>query len=246
MWYDIMSAISDLVMAAFAVIAGIYAKGQYDEAKQQRELALRQEQEARRQEAKQDELALRQQQEAQRQELKHERELLKANNRAVFRDRQREIAHVEAFAVKNGREYAVELSVPTEASIYEVRVWVQWPDEDFSYDNAVGNRDSGRSGNPHVAPGKKTSWRMLRPGNWRVGTTEKRFPWTQPERVNGDASAWKPVFADQRHEVVELEFTDCYGNKWRRRYGKNKDGQYVQSFVLIAAREPELADYVEV
>ena len=52
-----VSAISNLVMAAFAVIAGIYAKGQYDEAKQQRELALRQEQEERRKEAKQDELA---------------------------------------------------------------------------------------------------------------------------------------------------------------------------------------------
>ncbi|WP_288439890.1 hypothetical protein [uncultured Bifidobacterium sp.] len=43
MWYDVVSAISNLVMAAFAVIAGIYAKGQYDEAKHQRELALRQE-----------------------------------------------------------------------------------------------------------------------------------------------------------------------------------------------------------
>ena len=148
MWYDIMSAVSNLVMAAFAVIAGIYAKGQYDEAKQQRELALRQE-------AKQDELALRQQQEAQCQELKHEQELLKANNRALFLERQREIAHVEAFAVKNGREYAVELSVPTEASIYEVRVWAQWPDEDFLYDNAAGNRDSSLSSNPHVARGRK-------------------------------------------------------------------------------------------
>lgn len=56
MWYDVVSAISNLVMAAFAVIAGIYAKGQYDEAKQQRELALRQEQEEHRKEAKQDEL----------------------------------------------------------------------------------------------------------------------------------------------------------------------------------------------
>ena len=238
MWYDVVSAISNLVMAAFAVIAGIYAKGQYDEAKHQRELALRQEQEERRKEAKQDELALQQQQQ-------HERELIEARNRALFLERQREIAHVEAFAVKNGREYAVELSVPTEASIYEVRVWAQWPDEDFLYDNAAGNRDSSRSSNPHVAPGKKTCWRMLRPGNWRVGTTEKRFPWTQPERVNGDASAWKPVFADRQHEVVELEFTDCYGNKWRRCYGRNKEGQYVQSFVLIAAKEPELADYVE-
>lgn len=43
MWYDVVSAISNLVMAAFAVIAGIYAKGQHDEDKQQRELALRQE-----------------------------------------------------------------------------------------------------------------------------------------------------------------------------------------------------------
>ena len=190
MWYDVVSAISNLVMAAFAVIAGIYAKGQYDEAKQQRELALRQEQEERRKEAKQDELALQEQQQ-------HERELIEAHNRALFLERQREIAHVEAFAVKSGRNYAVELSVPTEASIYEVRVWAQWPDEDFLYDNAAGNRDSSRSSNPHVAPGKKTCWRMLRPGNWRVGTTEKRFPWTQPERVNGDASAWKPVFADR-------------------------------------------------
>ena len=41
--YDVVSAISNLVMAAFAVIAGIYAKGQHDEDKQQRELALRQE-----------------------------------------------------------------------------------------------------------------------------------------------------------------------------------------------------------
>ena len=40
---DVVSAISNLVMAAFAVIAGIYAKGQHDEDKQQRELALRQE-----------------------------------------------------------------------------------------------------------------------------------------------------------------------------------------------------------
>lgn len=116
MWYDVVSAISNLVMAAFAVIAGIYAKGQYDEAKQQRELALRQEQEERRKEAKQDELALQEQQQ-------HERELTEARNRALFLDRQREIAHVEAFAVKNGGNYAVELSVPTEASIYEVRVW---------------------------------------------------------------------------------------------------------------------------
>lgn len=238
MWYDVVSAISNLVMAAFAVIAGIYAKGQYDEAKQQRELALRQEQEERRKEAKQDELALQEQQQ-------HERELAEARNRTLFLDRQREIAHVEAFAVKNGGNYAVELSVPTEASIYEVRVWAQWPDEDFSYGNATGNRDSSRNGNPHVAPGKKTSWRMIRPGNWRVDTTEKRFPWTQPECINGDASAWKPVYADMRHEVVELEFTDCYGNKWRRCYGRNKEGQYVQSFVLIAAKEPELADYVE-
>lgn len=60
-----------------------------------------------------------------------------------------------------------------------------------------------------------------------------------------NASAWKPVFADRRHEVVELEFTDCYGNKWRRCYGRNKEGQYVQSFVLIAVKEPELSDYVE-
>ena len=37
MWYDVVSAISNLVMA------GIYAKGQHDEDKQQRELALRQE-----------------------------------------------------------------------------------------------------------------------------------------------------------------------------------------------------------
>ena len=206
MWYDLVRAISNLVMAAFAVIAGIYAKGQYDEAKQQRELALRQEQEERRKEAKQDELALQQQQQ-------HERELIEAHNRALFLERQREIAHVEAFAVKNGRNYAVELSVPTEASIYEVRVRAQWPDEDFLYDNAAGNRDSSRSSNPHVATGKKTCWRMLHPGNWRVGTTEKRFPWTQPERVNGDTSAWKPVFADRQHEVVELEFTDCYGSK---------------------------------
>lgn len=238
MWYDVVSAISNLVMAAFAVIAGIYAKGQYDEAKQQREPALRQEQEERRKEAKQDELALQEQQQ-------HERELTEARNRALFLDRQREIAHVEAFAVKNGGNYAVELSVPTEASIYEVRVWAQWPNEDFSYGNATGNRDSSRNGNPHVAPGKKTSWRMIRPGDWRVDTTEKRFPWTQPERINGDASAWKPVYADMRHEVVELEFTDCYGNKWRRCYGRNKEGQYVQSFVLIAAKERELADYVE-
>ena len=43
MWYDVVSAISNLVMAAFAVSAGIYAKGQHDEDKQQRELALRQE-----------------------------------------------------------------------------------------------------------------------------------------------------------------------------------------------------------
>ena len=79
MWYDVVSAISNLVMAAFAVIAGIYAKGQYDEAKQQRELALRQEQEERRKEAKQDELALQQQQ--------HERELIEAHNRALFLER---------------------------------------------------------------------------------------------------------------------------------------------------------------
>ena len=236
MWYDVVSAISNLVMAAFAVIAGIYAKGQYDEAKQQRELALRQEQEERRKEAKQDELALQQQQQ-------HERELIEARNRALFLERQREIAHVEAFAVKNGGNYAVELSVPTEASIYEVKVWAQWPDEDFSYDNAAGNRDSSRDGNPHVAPGKNRPWRMIRPGNWLVSTTHT-YPWTQPEPVSADASAWTPVYADEQHKVVELEFTDCYGNKWRRCYGRNKEGQYVQSFVLIAAQEPELADYV--
>ena len=53
------------------------------------------------------------------------------------------------------------------------------------------------------------------------------------------------LVAHGAHEVVELEFTDCYGNKWRRCYGRNKEGQYVQSFVLIAAKERELADYVE-
>lgn len=238
MWYDVVSAISNLVMAAFAVIAGIYAKGQYDEAKQQRELALRQEQEERRKEAKQDELALQQQQQ-------HERELIEAHNRALFLERQREIAHVEAFAVKNGRNYAVELSVPTEASIYEVRVWAQWHDTEFAYGHGTGNRDACRNGNPHVAPSKSRPWRMIRPGNWLVGTTRTRYPWTQPEPVAANALAWKPVYADRQHEVVELEFTDCYGNKWRRRYGKNKDGQYVQSFVLNAAREPELADDVE-
>lgn len=220
MWYDVVSAISNLVMAAFAVIAGIYAKGQYDEAKQQRELALQQQQQ-------------------------HERELIEARNRALFLERQREIAHVEAFAVKNGGNYAVELSVPTEASIYEVKVWAQWPDENFSYGNAARNRDSSRDGNPHVAPGKDRPWRMIRPGNWLVSTTHT-YPWTQPEPVSADASAWTPVYADERHKVVELEFTDCYGNKWRRCYGRNKEGrQYVQSFVLIAAKEPELKQIME-
>ena len=176
MWCDVVSAISNLVMAAFAVIAGIYAKGQYDEAKHQRELALRQEQEERRKEAKQDELALQQQQQ-------HERELIETRNRALFLERQREIAHVEAFAVKNGRNYAVELSVPTEASIYEVRVWAQWPDTEFAYGHGIGNRDACRNGNPHVAPSKSRPWRMIRPGNWQVGTTRTRYPWTQPEPV---------------------------------------------------------------
>ena len=238
MWYDVVSAISNLVMAAFAVIAGIYAKGQYDQAKQQRELALRQEQEEHRKEAKQDELALQQQQQ-------HEQELVEARNRALFLERQREIAHVEAFAVKNGRNYAVELSVPTEASIYEVRVWAQWPDAEFACGHGTGNRDACRNGNPHVAPGKNRPWRMIRPGNWLVNTAHARYPWTQPEPVSADASAWKPVYADEQHEVVELEFTDCYGNKWRRCYGRNEEGQYVQSFVLIAAKERELTSYVE-
>lgn len=239
MWYDIISACSDLVMAIAAIIALVYAIREYRIAKEQKENAQRQEE-------KQDELRAEQRE-------RHDREKAEAKRRETFLDRKREIAHVEAFAVNNGGEHAIELSVPTEASIYEVKVWAQWPDEEFRRDCGINgsryNRDDTRDGSPHVAPGRRNPWRMIRPGRWLVRTDpDSRFPWEHPVPLRNDDQDWVPEYVSDisksKYRVVELEFTDCYGDKWRRCYGAVPDGAYASDVMLVAAGDEDMREFV--
>lgn len=46
------------------------------------------------------------------------------------------------------------------------------------------------------------------------------------------------------HQVTEIEFTDCYGNTWRRRYNTSATETYAAAFELTYANEEELENFV--
>ena len=238
-WCDAVSAIGNVVMALTALAALIFAGIQCRD-------SLRQQRWAEEQEAKQDAREL------ERRE-RHDLELRESRNREVFRDRQREISHVEAFAVmqrcsgdsgKPQFQYGIELSVPTEASIFDVRLWVRWVESDFSQKPRCRTGAGGDGKEKcYAVPGVSHPWRMVRPGNWliRPATT---YPWTHPQPLPSD-SDWMSIYSTtDEHQVTEIEFTDCYGNTWRRRYNTSATETCAAAFELTYANEEELENFV--
>ncbi|GAA0640074.1 hypothetical protein [Bifidobacterium pullorum] len=238
-WCDAVSAIGNVVMALTALAALIFAGIQCRDSlrQQRRDEELERKQDEREVEARE----------------RHDRELRESRNREVFRDRQREISHVEAFAVMQRRsgdsgkpqfQYGIELSVPTEASIFDVRLWVRWVESEFTQAPRcrAGAGDDGK-GKCYAVPGVSHPWRMVRPGNWLIRPAST-YPWTHPQPLPSD-SDWISIYSTKdEHQVIEIEFTDCYGNTWRRRYNADAAETYAAAFELTYANEKELKNFV--
>lgn len=175
MW-DLISAISNAVMAIVAVVAAIIAWIEYKQHK--------------------------------------------ADGEADFRrGREAEAALVEVWVAKHYRDNAIIIANRTNRLIRNVHVEVQWPD-----DEVPGQRYVGQEGR-HIAPGKDNkSWSIISPGAWQVVPQKGGAPWKHPALINDDAY-WSPNFGDPHYMIIAAEFTDSYGNIWRREYASvNKKG----------------------
>lgn len=251
--WGITGNISDMLMALAAIVALVYAVKEYNQYVEQKKTAEEQER-------KHDE------QEIARMQAR-DKEITEARNRELFLDRQKEIAHVEAYAVMLDKDAiqrytpedtsvnrAVLLRVPTEASIFNVQINVRWNAKNFI--KSTGEKINTTGGVEEfvskLMPGRRP-WRIIAPGNWIiVPHTTKDFLWKFPQRAN-EGTVFSPIYAvDQKYYVTSLEFTDCYGNRWRRKYSdlpKQADTDTKihvcpDVFELVSAKDPELEGYV--